>query len=126
MEARLDNQIVEVFQQAMPGAAVPEPSAARRQMESRLSALRGSGPTGGMLATLGTISEALAQAPGTQVEALAYRNNTTDLRVLAPSVDMLDRLQHAATERGLAAQIQSTGARESKTEARLQFKTPGA
>lgn len=125
VEAQLDNGIVQVFQQAMPGVPTPEPLQARKVMESRLGALRGTGPAGGLLATLATLSEAIAQAPGTRIEALAYRNNTTDLRVTAPSVDSLDKLQHAATERGMTAQIQSTGSRDSKTEARLQFKSAG-
>jgi general secretion pathway protein L len=126
VETQLDNGIAQVFQQAMPGAPMPEPSQARKMMESRLGMLRGTGPSGGLLSMLAALSEAIAQAPGTRIEALAYRNNTTDLRVTAPSVDSLDKLQHAASERGMSAQIQSTGSRESKTEARLQFKSAGS
>ena len=125
VETQLDAGIAQVFQQAMPGAPMAEPSQARNVMEARLGALRGTGPSGGLLATLATLSEAIVQAPGTRIESLAYRDNTTDLRVTAPSVDSLDKLQHAATERGMSAQIQSTGSRDSKTEARLQFKSAG-
>jgi general secretion pathway protein L len=124
-ETQLDSDIAQVFQQTLPGAPMAEPLQARKVMESRLSLLRGTGPTGGLLSTLATLSEAIAQAPGTRIETLAYRNNITDLRVTAPSVDVLDKLQHAATERGMSAQIQSTGSRDSKTEARLQFKSAG-
>lgn len=125
-EARLDSEIAQVFQQAMPGAAVPDALGARKQMEMRLNALRGSGPVGGIIATLGTLGEALAQAPGTDIEALSYRDNVTDLRVLAPSVDALDKIQHVASERGITAEIQSANPRESKIEGRLKFKQPGA
>jgi general secretion pathway protein L len=126
VETELDNAIVQVFQQAMPGAPVPDPSQARNLMDSRLAMLRGTGPGGGLLASLATLSEAMAQAPGTRIEALAYRNNTMDLRLTAPSVDSLDKIQHVATERGMSAQIQSTGSRDSRTEARLQFKSAGS
>jgi general secretion pathway protein L len=124
-EARLDAQIGAVFQQLMPGAPLPEPSAARRQIEARLNQLRGTGPVSGMMTTLATLGEALGQTPGVNVEALAFRNNTTDLRVLAPSVDVLDRIRQVASEHGLEAKIESASPRDSKFEGRLQFKSPG-
>jgi general secretion pathway protein L len=125
-EARIDAEIAEVYQQAAPGAAMPEPAAARKQMELRLAQLRGAAPTSGMMVALATLGEALAQAPGTNVEAISYRDNTTDLRVLAPSVDALDRIRQTAAERGVSAEIQSASPRESKFEGRLQLKSTGA
>ena len=125
-EARLDAQINEVYQQLMPGAPVPEAAAARRMVEARLNQLRGTGPVSGMMTTLATLGEALGQTPGVNVEALAFRNNTTDLRVLAPSVDVLDRIRQVASEHGLDAKIESASPRDSKFEGRLQFKSPGA
>ncbi|MFL6551456.1 MAG: type II secretion system protein GspL [Povalibacter sp.] len=124
-EARLDSEIAEVFQQAMPGAPVPAPLSARRQMEARLAGLRGNGPVSGVLVTLGALGEALGQAPGTDMEALSYRDNATDVRVLAPSVDALDKIQHTATQRGLTAEIQSATPRGSKVEGRMKFKRNG-
>lgn len=123
-DARLESEIAEVYQIAMPGAAMPDPSMARKQMETRLTLLRGGVPAGGMLATVGTLAEAIVQVPGTDVEALSYRDRTTDLRVLAPSVDALDRIRQYATERGMSAVIQSANPRDQKYEGRLQFKTP--
>jgi general secretion pathway protein L len=113
-----------VYQLAMPGAPVPDPLVARRQMEARLAALRGGSPSGGMIATIGTLAEAITQVPGTDVEALSYRDRTTDLRVLAPSVDALDRIRSFATERGMTAVIQSANPRDKKYEGRLQLKSP--
>jgi hypothetical protein len=57
---------------------------------------------------------------------LSYRDRTTDLRVLAPSVDALDRIRHFATERGMTATIQSANPRDSKYEGRIQFKSPAS
>ena len=54
--------------------------------------------------------------------ALSYRERTTDLRVLAPSVDALDRIRSFATERGMSAVIQSANPRDQKYEGRMQFK----
>jgi general secretion pathway protein L len=109
----------------MPGAPVPDSAAARRQVESRLAQLRGTGPVSGMMTTLAMLGEALAQAQGTNIEALSYRNNTTDLRVLAPSVDALDRIRQVASERGVTATIESASPRDSKFEGRLKFQSSG-
>lgn len=125
-EARLDSEIAALFQQVMPGAPVPDSAAARRQVETRLAQLRGTGPVSGMMTTLALLGEALAQAQGANVEALSYRNNTTDLRVLAPSVDALDRIRQVASERGVNATIESASPRDSKFEGRLKFQSPGA
>lgn len=125
-ERRLDNEIAQVFQQAMPGAAMPDPLDARKQVEQRLNRLRGAGPVSGMMTTLATLGEALAQTPETNVEAISYRNNITDLRVLAPSVDALDRIRQVATERGVSAEIQAANPRDKKFEGRLQLRNAGA
>ena len=124
-EARLDQEIGEVFQQLMPGAPVPDASAARRMIEARLNQLRGSGPVSGMMVTLAALGEAMGQVPDTNVESIAYTNNTTHLRVLAPSVDALDRIRRVASDHGLEATIESETPRDSKREGRLQFKSPG-
>ncbi|MDY6946616.1 MAG: type II secretion system protein GspL [Pseudomonadota bacterium] len=126
VESQLDAQIAETFQQSLPGAPVPDPLQARRQIEQVLGQLRGTGPTSGMLTTLAMLSEAMSQAPNTDIEALSYRNDVTDLRVLTPSVDSLDRIRQVARERGVTAEIQSTNPRDSKVEGRLQFKKAGA
>jgi general secretion pathway protein L len=121
-ETRLDSEIAAVFSQAVPGTRQVN---ARTQVEGRLAQLRGSGVAGGLMTSLGTLGQAIAQAPETSVEALSYRADVLDLRVLAPSVAALDRIQHAATERGMNAVIQSATPRDSKVEGRLQFKTTG-
>lgn len=126
VESALDAQITQVFQQAMPGSPIPSPLQARKQMELRLNQLRGTAPVSGMMVTLAALSEALAQAPNTTIEGIAYRNNTTDVRVLAPSVDAIDRIRQVATDKGLGAEIQSASPRDSKFEGRLQFKSSGA
>lgn len=122
-EARLDTEISAAFAQALPGAREVD---ARSQVEARLAQLRGSGVAGGLMTGLGMLGEAMTQAPDTSVEALSWRTNTLDLRVLAPNVESLDRIQHAAVERGMAAEIQSATPRDAKVEGRLQFKSPGA
>ncbi len=124
-EARLDEEIGQLYQQLMPGAPLPDASAARRMIEARLNQLRGSGPVSGMMTTLAALGDAMGQVPNTNVESIAYTNNTTHLRVLAPSVAELDRIRQVASEHGLEARIESETPRDSKREGRLQFKSPG-
>lgn len=124
-ETHLDAEISTVFQQAMPGAPIPDPLKARKQVESRLMVLRGGGQAGGLMAALSSLGEAMNAAPGTNIEMLSYRDNVTELRVLAPSVDALDKIKQAVVQHGVVAEIQSATPRESKTEARLHLKTPG-
>jgi general secretion pathway protein L len=124
-EAQLDRDIARTFQEAMPGAPVPSPLAARKEVELRLNALRGGGPAGGIMLTLSALGEAFAQAPGVDLEALSYRDNATDVRVLAPTVDSLDKIQHVLGERGISAEIQSANPRGAKIEGRMKFKQSG-
>ncbi len=125
--AQLDAQIVGLYQQALPQDPQPTAKTARKQMEGRLAALRGgNSSTGGVLTVLGTLSEAIAQTPGADIQMLSYRNSTTDLLLLAPSVESLDRIQSVISERGMTAEITSTSPRDSKVEGRLQFKNAGA
>lgn len=124
-EARLNSEITDVYQQLMPGAPLPDTSAARRQVEARLNQLRGSGPVSGMMTTLAALGDALGQVPDTTIESIAFTNNTTLLRVLAPSVGALDRIRQVASEHGLEAKLDSESPRDSKREGRLQFKSPG-
>lgn len=125
-ERELDAAIQQVFQASMPGAPQPNPNEARALMEARLTAVRGANVSGGFMGALDTLSAALQQAPGTRLEALSYRQNTTDLRLIAPDVGALDHIRQAAAARGATADIQSANPRENKIEGRMQLRTTGA
>jgi general secretion pathway protein L len=125
-EARLDAQIGELYQQLMPGAALPDASVARRQVEARLNQLRGSGPVGGVMTTLAALGDALGKTPNVTIENIAYVNNTMNLRLVAPSTDALDRIRQLTSEHGLRSELKSDNQRESKHEGQLELKNPGA
>ena len=78
-----------------------------------------------MMTAMGVLGEAMIQTPGVTVEAVSYRDNATDVRLFASSVDQLDKIQHVAMERGLTAEIQSANPRDSKVEGRMKFKQAG-
>lgn len=126
IEKQLDESIGQVFREAMPG----EQNAvdARRRMEARLQAVRGGGGIGGqsLLAALGALGGAVAQVPETTLEALSFRGSVLDLKVTAKDVGSLDRLQRLVTERGMAAELQSSNPRPPGVEGRIQVRAPGA
>ena len=126
VEKQLDASIEQVFRQAMPG----EQNAvdARRRMEARLQAIRGGGAIGGqsLLAALGALGGAVKQVPETTLEALSFRGSVLDLKVTAKDVGSLDRLQRLVTERGMAAELQSSNPRPPGVEGRIQVRGPGA
>jgi general secretion pathway protein L len=121
-EARLDAEIAQVFSTALPGVRQVD---ARAQMQQRYFALHGGG-TGGLLANLDPLGAAITEIPDTRVEALAYRNQVLDLRMLAHDVNALERVRSLVTERGLNAEIQSANPRENRVEGRLQVRSTGA
>lgn len=126
IEKGLDAAIEQVFRTAMPG----EQSAvdARRRMEARLQTLRGGVGAGGqsLLAALGVLAGAVAQVPEASLDALSFRGSVLDLKVTAKDVGSLDRLQRHVTERGMAAELQSSNPRASGVEGRIQVRGPGA
>ena len=123
-EARIDAEIAQVFETAMPGVRQVEP---RQQMQQRYFAMRGGGGGSGLLANLDPLGAAIAETPQARLEALAYRNRVLDLRMLAPDVNALEKIRTRIAERGLNAEIQSASPREdNSTEGRLQIRAPGA
>jgi general secretion pathway protein L len=125
VEKQLDVSIERVFREAMPG----EQNAvdARRRMEARLQAIRGGAASGdSLLAALGTLGAAVAQVPEATLEALSFRGSILDLKVTAKDVGSLDRLQRLVTERGMAAELQSSNPRPPGVEGRIQVRGRGA
>jgi type II secretion system protein L len=125
-EKQLDKQIVQVLTQTLPSAPTKDPRQARRQFEALLNSQRGSSDNGGLLHGLHVLGTTVEQVPNTRIDALAYRTKIIDIRVTAPSVEALDRIQHLVTEQGINAEIQSATPRDSKVEGRLQLKSPEA
>lgn len=126
VERQLDQQIRELVAQTLPNAPSKDPRNARRQFEAALQATRGGGESGVLLRGLDVITSTVEQVPDARIDQLAFRAQTIDLRITAPTVDALDRIQHLAVEQGFNAEIQSAQPRENKVEGRLQLKTPGA
>lgn len=119
-EHRVNASIERTFRSAMPG----EHNAidARNRMEERLASLRSGGSSSGLLAALGALAQARAGIEGTDLEALNFREGALELRISAPSPEVLDRLSRNLRAIGWDADLIAGNAVGSRYEGRVQIK----
>ena len=118
--AELQTSIEQIFASSLPGE---KPVDARRQMQARLSQIRGTGAGPEyFLRTLQSLSGAIAGRPKTSVDALSFRESTLDLKLTAPTVDDLAALSQSMQKQGLIAEIQSSTPSGNGIEGRVQIR----
>ncbi len=84
------------------------------------------GSTTGFIDSLVALSEAVTEIQGITMKTVNYRNGVLTLRLQAPSVDSLDRLQQLVSRSGkFSAEIQSANPAEDGIEGRMQIKNRG-
>lgn len=126
-ETALDQQLRSTYNQGLPGATSVDPAQARKTFETRLLQLQGSSGESGLMSSLNVLSQAMSNSSGLQLEAVSYRNDNVDLRILAPNVDSLEQIRQQAQAHGIAAEIQAANPKNDKIEGRLQLTSqPGA
>lgn len=121
-EAQLDRQIVQTYQQGLPGASSVNPADARRLFESRLLAAQAGGAGSQLMQNLAAVADAMSKAQNAQLTALSYREGTMDLQLSVPNVQALDRIRQVAATHNMSAEIQSANPRGQQIEGRLQLK----
>ena len=127
METELDAAMDTAFRQAMPD--VQRIVNHRRQMETRLAAVRASRGVSSapFLKSLEALGRAVVAAPGTTVESLSFRSGVMEVKLSAPSVDTLDAIQRSIQGSGrLDASILSANPRGDSVEGRIQLTESGA
>jgi hypothetical protein len=82
----------------------------------------GGAAPGAMLPAVAALARAMAQAPAARIEAMSYRGNALDLRLVAPNVEALDAIKQSMTRDGMTAELQSATPRGSVHEGRLQVR----
>lgn len=122
-EATLDQQIQQTYARAIPGGTV-KASDARRAFESKLIQMKTAGAGSGLMNSLDTLAGAVIQTPDLQVDALAFRNDSVDVRLIAPNIDALEKVRQQAQAHNMTAEIQSANPKNNKIEGRLQLKLP--
>jgi general secretion pathway protein L len=127
MDSELDAAMDTVFREAMPD--VQRIVNHKRQMESRLAAVRASrgGSDAPFLKSLEALGRAVGTAPGTSVESLSFRNGVMEVKLSTPSVDTLDAIQRSIEgSPALDASILSANPRGDSVEGRIQLTEAGA
>jgi hypothetical protein len=81
----------------------------------------GSG-AGALLPAVTLLAQAVAKAPAARVEALNYRGNALELRIVAPTVEVLDSIKQSMSHAGAAVELESATPRGQVVEGRLQVK----
>ncbi len=126
-EQGLDQAIEAAFRYTFPD--VREIRDSRAQWDSKLRSVGRPGAatgSGRFLEILQAVAGAVASASAAELEAMNYRDGVMELRLKAPDVDTLDRIQkHVRDTGGLTAEIQSANAEGDQVLGRLQVKVPG-
>ncbi len=125
LQAELDAVNTEtrrVFQRSFP--EVKQFRDARKQMARRLNALRGGRKQGGadFLTLLAQASEVLGGARDVQIDALSFHDGRLDLRLRAPSLSALERLQQQLQGAGLVAELRGADAGPKGATGQLRLK----
>ena len=122
--ANLQQQFLLEYQQIVPGAALPRDPAAAVQ-----SLLVRSGNTQApqtFLRSLEHLSQAIQQNQSAAIEAISFRAGVVDVRLTAPDVATLDKIQKSVSQSGqFKATIQSTNQDGDKLESRIQIQAGG-
>jgi general secretion pathway protein L len=123
-ERTVDASIDQAFRSAMPGEKSTVD--ARRRMERRLIAVRSGAGTAGLLPALAAVVDARSATPGTNVEALSFREGALDLKVAAPNADTLDRISQTLRANGWDANLTAGNAAAAGYEGRIQIRPRGS
>jgi general secretion pathway protein L len=124
-EAELKQQFETEYRQISPSAAdVSDPARLVASLKSR-AGNTGAAPV--FLQILEHLSRALQQNREAQIEAISYRAGVVDVRLNAPNVSTLDKIQRTVGESGqFEAAIQSTDQDGERVSSRIQIKVSGA
>ncbi len=100
-EHQVDASIRDTVRNALPGD--PNVLDARQRMEARLAAARGAGS--GLLPALQALAQARTQTPGTNLQSVAFKNGSVELKLQAPDATSLDHLSQAMRAEGWQADL---------------------
>ena len=121
----LQQQVLAEFKESFPWInEVTDPEA---QLNSLLRQTGGGGKPQVFLQSLEQLSLALQQNSEATIEAISYRDGVMDIRLTAPNVVTLDKIQQAISSNGqFSASIQSTDQQGNAVKSRIQIQVRAA
>jgi general secretion pathway protein L len=122
-EKKVDTSIEQAFRAAMPGET--NATNARKRMETKLVAARGSGGSG-LLSALGAFAEARNSVPGTTIQTMSFHDGQLVLKMGAPDADALDRLSQLLRSGGWQADLTGSNVTNGGYEGSIRIRPLGA
>jgi general secretion pathway protein L len=122
--ANLQQQFLLEYQQIVPGAALPrDPAAAVQSLLVRSGNMQAPQT---FLRSLEYLSQAIQQNQSAAIEAISFRAGVVDVRLTAPDVATLDKIQKSVSQSGqFKATIQSTSQDGDRLASRIQIQAGG-
>lgn len=124
----LQAQYAALYQTLRPGdSRVPADPIGAADSVLRQLVGNSAGPTQVFLPSLMQLAEALNANEDANVQAVSYRAGVIDVRLTAPNVATLDRIQKSVSDSGrFSASIQDTNNTDGKVSSRIQIRETGA
>lgn len=123
-QARIDEQIEQVFRQAMPDAKrVQDAQEARARMQVRLDQLRG-GPgseRNDVLQLLAMAAPVIGAYPDATVNRLSYRDKALAVELTVPTLQAVEDLRSRLQAAGVTAQVETASSQEGVVSGRLRI-----
>lgn len=126
-EQALDEKITAAFEEAFPGVTLRGDPA--NQMRSELAALRAAAGSGDslFLEALGALAAATQGQTSGQLDSLGFRNGVLDLKIIVPSVEVLDSIRQSMEGTGsFNVQLESANPSGTQVEGRIQLRRTGS
>jgi len=120
----LQQQFLLEYQQVVPGAAMPrDPVAAVQSLLVRSGSAQAPQT---FLRSLEYLSQAIQQNQSADIKAISFRAGVVDVRLTAPDVATLDKIQNAVSQSGrFKATIKSTDQDGDRVSSRIQIQEGG-
>jgi general secretion pathway protein L len=123
-QAGIDDQIEQLFRQAMPDARrAQDAQEARARMQVRLEQLRG-GPRseqGDLLELLATAAPVISEYPDATVNRLSYREKALAVELTLPTLQAVEDLRSRLQSAGVTAQVETASSQEGVVSGRLRI-----
>ncbi|MEE8235907.1 MAG: type II secretion system protein GspL [Gammaproteobacteria bacterium] len=125
-ETRLDQAAETILRNNFPDVRQVRDPWGQLQSQLNIAERGAAGTATDFIDALKTLAEAAAEIQEITMETVNYRNGILTLRLQAPSVDSLDRLQQLVSRSGkFSADIQSANPTDEGIEGRMQIKGRG-
>jgi len=107
------------------GSAVAGSGSLRQRVQQRLATAQSGNADAGLLNALQAIATAISAAPGSTLQALSYRDGSTELKLRATDAQSLERINQGLRGSGWQSELVSGSAAGDAYEGRITLRSTG-